>query len=58
MDSERVAEIRNKLQASRTVLEMLLDGKTVSKEDIKLALSDLSNAVSLLGKFSRRGETK
>jgi len=51
MNIERTAVIRNKLQASKTVLEMLREGKVVSQETIKLALRNLNQAIRLFDKF-------
>lgn len=48
---ETIAEIRNKLQAPKTVLERLSCGETVSKSIIKIALKDLDKIVKLLSKL-------
>jgi hypothetical protein len=45
---ELIADIRNKLQASLTVLELLSEGRDVSKEFIEAAKKDLDEAVLLL----------
>jgi hypothetical protein len=50
IDEEMKAEIRNKLQAILTVLELLLEGKDVSKEFIEVAKKDVDEAVNMLSK--------
>lgn len=45
---ETIAEIRNKLQASITALEMISSGKGVSRDFAKIALKDLHKVVELL----------
>jgi hypothetical protein len=49
MDKELIADIRNKLQATLTVLELLSEGKEASKEFLEIAKKDLDGAVELLG---------
>lgn len=48
MLNEVMAEIRNKLQASITALEMISSGKGVSRDFAKIALKDLHKAAELL----------
>jgi hypothetical protein len=48
VDEEMKADIRNKLQSSMTVLELISRGKEVSKEFIRAAKRDLDEAVELL----------
>ncbi len=48
MNPELIADIRNKLQAPKTALELLSQGKDVPKEFIERALKDLDEAVGLL----------
>jgi hypothetical protein len=45
---ELIADIRNKLQAPMTALELLRQGKDVPKELIELAKRELSEAVGML----------
>ena len=47
-NKELVADIRNKLQASMTALELLSQGKEVPKEFIEMANEELDKAVKLL----------
>jgi len=49
---EIIAEIRNKLQGSRTVLDLLKDDSKVSPEFIDIAIKDLDEAVKLLKKLN------
>jgi hypothetical protein len=46
-DEEIKADIRNKLQAALTVLELISEGKDVSKELIEIAKKDLNEAVAM-----------
>lgn len=48
MNPESIADIRNKLQAARTLMDLLSEGKEVPKEFIGKAKKDLSEAVKLL----------
>jgi hypothetical protein len=49
MDKELTADIRNKLQASLAVLELLSKGREVPKDFIDAVKRDLDEAVELLG---------
>ena len=51
LNAELIAEIRNKLQGCKTVLEMISSGKSVSSVFVKIALKDLDRAVELLRKL-------
>ena len=48
MDKELIADIRNKLQAPLTALELISAGKEVSKEFIEQAIKDLDEAANIL----------
>ena len=48
VDTERAADIRNKLQAIKTVFEMLMAGKKVPKRMVQVALRDV---VSIIKSF-------
>ena len=45
---ELSAEIRNKLQAGKSALEALRDGKKVPKELIQVALKDMDRVIKLI----------
>ena len=47
--AETIAEIRNKLTLTKTILENLSVDKKVPKELIEIALRDLNRAVELIG---------
>ena len=51
LKTELLAEIRNKLQGSKTALEMILSGKNISRDFAEIALKDLDRAVELLRKL-------
>lgn len=42
-NNEKEAEVRNKLQAIKTVLEMVLKGENPPQKFVKMALKDLEN---------------
>lgn len=46
--SEISVEIHNKLQAGKTALEALRDGKKVPKELIEIALKDMDKVIKLI----------
>jgi|GEM_PF-5577141 len=46
---QTIAEIRNKLTLTKTILESLSADKKVSKDLMKIALRDLNKAVELIG---------
>ncbi len=46
--TEVSAEVYNKLQAAKTVLELLKTDKRVSKEFIDLAIKDLEKIVNII----------
>ena len=48
IDKELAAEIRNKLQASKTALEKLKGGKGIPKNMIDLAVDDLEKILKML----------
>ena len=48
MNVELIAQIRNKLQAPKTALEMFLKGKDVPKNFTEKALEDLDEGLRLL----------
>ena len=48
MNKEQIADIRNKLQAPKTALELLSQGKDVPEEFIEMALKDLDKMVEIL----------
>lgn len=48
MDKEPIAQIRNKLQAPKTALDLLSQGKDVPKKFIETARKALDEAVELL----------
>ena len=50
VDKNIKADIRNKLQAPKTALELLSEGKDIPKEFIEMAKKDLDETVKLLGK--------
>lgn len=52
MNEEIKADIRNKLQAPKTALELLFEGKDVSKKFIGKALGDLEKVVKILNNSS------
>jgi hypothetical protein len=47
MDKELIADICNKLQSPKTALELISEGKNVSKEFIRAAKRDLDEAEDL-----------
>jgi hypothetical protein len=47
-DRAMKADIRNKLQAALTVLELLSEGKEVTKELIEIAKRDLDETIRIL----------
>ncbi|MFH1309076.1 MAG: hypothetical protein ABIH85_00160 [Candidatus Omnitrophota bacterium] len=48
MNFEKTAKIRNRLTASKTVLEKLSEDKSVPKKLIRIALKDLGEVIKLL----------
>jgi len=52
MDKEKQAHIRNKLQATKSTLEQILEKKQPPEEFIKLALKDLDEAINLMQKIT------
>ena len=48
MDKETNADIRNKLQAAVTVLELIKNGKIVPSERVEAALKDLEKILELI----------
>ena len=53
MNSEFIADIRNKLTSAKTALDLISKGKDVSKEFIEMALKDFSKGVELLNKLKQ-----
>ncbi len=45
---ENIAEIRNKLQATKTVLELLLNDRQISKKVVQIALQTLNEGIEIL----------
>ena len=50
MDKELIADIRNKLTPAKTALDLLAQGKEVSKEFIEMAKKSMDEKVGLLDK--------
>lgn len=48
MLNETIAEIRNKLQAPKTALDLISSGKDISKNFLETAKRELDKAVELL----------
>jgi uncharacterized protein YggU (UPF0235/DUF167 family) len=48
MNSELIADIRNKLQAPKTALDLISEGKEMPKELIEIAKKDLDDVEHLL----------
>ena len=51
LNTEVVAEIRNKVTAAKTALERLSKGEDAPESFIKLALNELDRAVELLSEI-------
>jgi DNA-binding ferritin-like protein len=51
MNKELIADIRNKIQAAVTALELMSEGKEVTKEFIEMAKRELDEAMWLLARL-------